>query len=670
MGLTEPSGKLGTVVTVALPESIRRIAEAKLSPDGRWLGWMERSALAEATVTLLAIELVGAGETSGVGQPLVVASGCAFPHPDGGGSWSWMGSDAVLVVRDDGALIRRTLGANDQNVEAVLVAATEDRQRWSPASCADGSFVVWTSEANLDVRVEGAWFDPNSNTLGPACLLSSGSPGSFVLDPSVMRDAAGVVSVAWLAWDEPSMPWDLSRIELVRVVDSAGTPKVVAWGVREGGSLAQPHWCGDADLVFLDDSSGWLNATRGVITDHGLPPNAPGNLGVEIIGEHTESFEHGGPAWGPGQRTVAASMDGRWMALERNEGGFGRLCVSHRVLSDGAWTDGVMTAIGKGAHRSLSCATTTTGTRRIAAIRQGATTPPQLVLYESTAESDHWTRSVVRQTTEASDSVRAHGAVEPTLVSWTGRDGQDVHGRIYRPDSVDASTPLRTIVSVHGGPTDQQRVVWNQRYVAYLAAGWQVFVPDFRGSTGWGRAYQQAMNGEWGVRDTHDVLDGIDALVEPGVIDPSCVVLSGGSAGGFTVLHLLIERPTFFAAAVVLYPVTDLAELDATTHRFERHYNRVLVGTPERYVERSPLASAGTIRTPLLLLHGGRDRVVGIGQSVALLDRLFAGSADWPSPAPPIEFVAYPTEGHGWKLAATQHDEHNRVMALLARCAG
>jgi dipeptidyl aminopeptidase/acylaminoacyl peptidase len=137
------------------------------------------------------------------------------------------------------------------------------------------------------------------------------------------------------------------------------------------------------------------------------------------------------------------------------------------------------------------------------------------------------------------------------------------------------------------------------------------------------------------------------------------------------VLNVVRHHPGLVAAAVVAYPVADLADLAERSHRFERHYTRTLVGEPppppaidERARDRSPTWWADRIRTPLLVLHGEDDPVVPVGQSRVLVERIRAAGGDHPTE---VEFVVYPGEGHGFRQRAHQVDEYERIAAFLAR---
>lgn len=423
----------------------------------------------------------------------------------------------------------------------------------------------------------------------------------FVFDPAWSPDGA----LVWHEWDVPNMPWDDSRI--VRWEDGRGVETVV-----EGGAVQQPRFSSDGRLAYLSDAAGWLN--------------------VHVDGEPLldEPHEHGDPAWFPGQRSFCWSPDGAAIALARNEGGFGRLL---RVDVAGR----TATELRKGVHRSLSWEG-----ERIAAVRSGAKTPTEVV---------------VDGVTVAVGPVAGFepALVEPDLVQWESEDGVVVHGRLHRPPHP-KSDPPPLIVQIHGGPTGQNQVVFDAKTSYWVDRGWAVLVPDPRGSTGWGRAFAQALRGRWGEADTADVAAGMRAAAANRWADPRRMVPMGGSSGGMTVLLLLAFHGDLCAAGVASYPVSDLADLEANTHRFEAHYNTSLVGDRGRYAERSPITHAARIDKPVLLFHGLDDDVVPAEQS----RRLAAALAD-------VEHVEYPEEGHGFRRPANVEDQLRRTEAFLAR---
>ena len=134
------------------------------------------------------------------------------------------------------------------------------------------------------------------------------------------------------------------------------------------------------------------------------------------------------------------------------------------------------------------------------------------------------------------------------------------------------------LVIVHGGPTSQETARYNVQAQYFATRGYCVFFPNHRGSSGYGRAYMDALQGQWGVVDVEDVVAGVRYLTQSGRVDGSRCAVMGGSAGGYTVLQSMIQQPDIFCAGVSLYGVTDLFGLLADTHKFEAHYPDGLVG--------------------------------------------------------------------------------------------
>jgi dipeptidyl aminopeptidase/acylaminoacyl peptidase len=301
--------------------------------------------------------------------------------------------------------------------------------------------------------------------------------------------------VVWHEWDFPAMPWDASRIAIVGA--EAGAPRVIAGG--DGKSVGQPRFApkGAPRLAYVSDQLGWANVNF-------------------VAPEH---HEHAEPTWSAGQASFAWSPDGRRIAWCRNEHGFGRLVVA------AADRGTAPVDLAKGWHRNLDW-----GPAGIAAVRSGARTPPTIVVVNPA----NGTRvDVARVDTD----VDLDALVEPAPVSWTASDGADVHGLLYR-SSAGAPSPL--LVMLHGGPTDQARVDWDTRVAEFVERGWNVLAPNARGSTGYGRAYAQALTHAWGVVDVDDTVAGIHAAIAQGWADPACIALHGSSAGGFT--EILVDE--------------------------------------------------------------------------------------------------------------------------------
>jgi dipeptidyl aminopeptidase/acylaminoacyl peptidase len=220
------------------------------------------------------------------------------------------------------------------------------------------------------------------------------------------------------------------------------------------------------------------------------------------------------------------------------------------------------------------------------------------------------------------------------------------------------------LVWCHGGPTGQAIVDWSSR-VRYLTdRGWAVLQPNPRGSTGYGRAYAQALRGRWGELDVADVVAGIRHAGQAGWCDPRRVAVGGGSAGGFVALLVAAHDPPVVRAVVSAYGVADLFRLAETTHRFERRYVDALCGplpaAARTWRERSPVHRAAEIRVPLLVLQGSNDQVVPKEQADLLVAAVRRRGVE-------VELHVYDGEGHGWSRPATVVDDLERVEAFLAR---
>jgi len=172
---------------------------------------------------------------------------------------------------------------------------------------------------------------------------------------------------------------------------------------------------------------------------------------------------------------------------------------------------------------------------------------------------------------------------------------------------------------------------------------------NYRGSTGFGRAYRQGLHEAWGVADVEDCIQVAAYLAANGRVDEKRCVIRGGSAGGLTVLRAL-QLSDVFAAGTSLYGVADLEGLLAETHKFESRYLDGLVGAypehKERYKNRSPIHHAQNIHVPLLVLQGDEDKVVPPSQSEAIVKAVAEQGL-------PHAYVLFAGEQHGWRQAST-----------------
>jgi len=204
-----------------------------------------------------------------------------------------------------------------------------------------------------------------------------------------------------------------------------------------------------------------------------------------------------------------------------------------------------------------------------------------------------------------------------------------------------------------------ERLFWTSR-------GFGVLDVDYGGSTGHGRAYRERLRQQWGVVDVRDCALAAQHISNAGLADPQRLVISGGSAGGYTVLMALALHDVF-AAGVARYPVTDLETLATDTHKFESRYLDSLIGSyPEqrdRYLERSPTAHVESITSPVLLLQGLEDRVVPPSQPRAMRDALVIRGV-------PVGYIEFEGEGHGFRSEAARVTALEAELDFLGRVLG
>jgi dipeptidyl aminopeptidase/acylaminoacyl peptidase len=420
--------------------------------------------------------------------------------------------------------------------------------------------------------------------------------------------------LVWQAWNVPDMAWDSSRVQRITFDGE------VRDEFRGTGAILQTRNMPDGSGVWVRDDTGWLNLWH---------DEAP------LV---SEPFEHAEPSWSMGQRSFALSPGGDRVAFTRNEHGFGRLCIVD-VAS------GAVTEVGRGVHGQLSWSGD-----RIIALRSGARTPTQIVAYDAVT---------LERRALAVGPVTAWDVAdlpEPELVEIE-HDGTTLHARRY------VAGRGRTLCWVHGGPTDQWRVEFMPRIAYWWSRGWDVLVPDPRGSTGHGREYQQALRGEWGRLDVDDAAAMLRASHDRGWSRPARTVMLGSSSGGLTALAVLGLHNGLAAGGVVLYPVTDLAALADSSHRFEAHYTDSLVGPRDetsKYRERSPIAYADRIDVPLLVMHGDEDPVVPLSSTIAFVERMRAAGGE-------VELVVMEGEGHGFRQSVNRRADFELTGAFLAR---
>jgi dipeptidyl aminopeptidase/acylaminoacyl peptidase len=582
-----------------------QLTEPRLDSSGRWLAYVESDAAGSRFV------VVDLDDDGSSGSRIVTDPAPAAGRGMGGGAFAWLPDASGLVFAgSDGSIWRVSTSGGDP--ESVWCGTGAQ----APAVSPDGRRVAFMVDQR-DIVVA-------SLDGGDPVVVTAAAGPDFAFDPVFAPDGA---SVTFQGWSVPDMAWDAAA----RYSHPVGIEGALSVERLDGAAIQQPGFLPDGAPVAVSDVDGWLNVSVG---------DRP------IV---AEPFEHAGPTWGPGQRTWAASPDGRRIAFTRNEAGFGRLVVADVAT-------GELITLGRAVHGQLSWAG-----RRVAALRSGARTPTEIVVYEE-SDSGDWSRRRISRGPADGWTDHEWVLVEPDLVEVPDGDGTVLHARRYASPSPCG----RLLVWIHGGPTAQWDVSFNPGVAFWCSRGWDVLLVDPRGSTGHGRRYQQALRGGWGVLDVEDTATMLEHAHADGRSTPPRTVVMGGSSGGLTVLGVLGRHAGLVAGGVALYPVSDIHDLNEHSHRFEAHYQLSLVGPDDtaadrqRYWDRSPQSYADRIASPLLVLHGTDDPVVPVDQSCALARRIRQTGGR-------IELHLIDAEGHGFRRPESKQIEYRLVEAFLDR---
>jgi dipeptidyl aminopeptidase/acylaminoacyl peptidase len=254
----------------------------------------------------------------------------------------------------------------------------------------------------------------------------------------------------------------------------------------------------------------------------------------------------------------------------------------------------------------------------------------------------------------------------PYEIQWQASDGQTVYGIYYPPTSsrYESEGLPPAIILIHGGPTSSVSIAHNMEAAFFTNRGYAYLEVNYRGSTGYGRAYREALRGNWGDLDVVDAAGGAQALIDQGLADENRLVIKGGSAGGYTVLNALVRFPGLFKAGLCSYGVSNLFNLAMDTHKFEERYTDSLVGplpeAAEKYRAWSPVFHAERIKDPVAIFQGEEDKVVPPNQSEEIVQALKANGV-------PHEYHLYPGEGHGFRKSETRKAYYEAIERFLIK---
>ncbi len=455
-------------------------------------------------------------------------------------------------------------------------------------------------------------------------------------------------TLAFLAWSHPHMPWEAAAVYTAPIDahGDVGAPVHVAGGAN--GSAFSPLWSPSGELYFAleaDDNPWNVHRLRGgkaarVHTSADEWGAALWNLGTTLFGFDGRGHIIGAPMSQGRSKLVQLDLEsGQEETLIADLGHIGHLAVrGDDVLMTQGWA-------GSGVR---------------------------LLHYDLAKGEERVLRDVKAHLFEgAAPLLTSEDVPAAESVTFATSGGEVSHGFFYAPTSRIAAGPPGALppllVLCHGGPTGVTTPLPSLGVLQFTTRGFAVLDVNYRGSTGFGRAYRERLRGLWGELDVDDCVHGARAMAERGKVDGKRLAFRGGSAGGYTLLLALAKHPDAFSVATCLYGVSDPRSLTDDTHKFEAPYANYLFGAgAEReraFAERTPLTMADRIKTPVIFFQGLDDKAVVPEQTERIYAALRANGVT-------TEMHLYAGEGHGFKKAETIRDVFAKEAAFHERVLG
>ncbi|PYS47223.1 MAG: peptidase [Acidobacteria bacterium] len=449
-----------------------------------------------------------------------------------------------------------------------------------------------------------------------ARLLVSGN--DFYASPRLSPNGK---QLAWLTWNHPNMPWDGTEL-WVGEFDEYGAltnTNLVAGGVEE--SIFQPEWSPDGTLFFVSDRTGWWNLYR-----------RKRDGSIEAL--HEMQAEFGMPQWVFGMSMYAFESEERIICAYIERG-------SSRLASLDTRTNKFETL-----ETPYTDITSVHAYPGHVVFRGGSPTEPAAIVQMdlSTGKIEKLRRSIELEIDPAYLSI-------PQAVEFPTEDRKTAHAFFYPPHNRDYAAPdvelPPLLVKSHGGPTSAATTTLSLSIQYWTSRGIGVLDVNYGGSTGYGREYRNRLRDRWGIVDVDDCANGARYLTERGLADANRLMITGGSAGGYTTLCALTFRDRFRAGASH-FGVSDCEALAKETHKFESRYLDRLIGPyPERadlYRERSPVHYVDRLSCPVIFFQGLEDKIVLPNQAEMMVEALRKKGL-------PVAYVAFEGEQHGFRRA-------------------
>lgn len=562
---------------------------SELWADGNDLYWLEGRASEGGRYVI--VRRSADGTTSGVIPEGFNARNAV--HEYGGGAYAVHNGTVYFSNWDDQRLYRVQPGGQPEAITSAPAIERGDRYADLDIS-PDGKHIAAVRERHHEDReADNELVVIQSDGSGEPQVIASGK--DFYSSPRISPDGD---AIAWTSWDHPNMPWDDTELWSA-TFNPDGTISFedpIAGGKDE--SIIQPDWSPGGLLHFISDRTGWWNV-------HSWRNGAAENL----LGEE---FDAGGPSWAFRFSTYCFQEDGS--ALLRKSEGANGLFV--KIAASGGRSGTIEIP-----YSDISSVTAAGGS--VYFIGASPTQQPEIVRLDLASGKTE----VIKKSSSVEVDPAYISVPEP--ITFPTTEGAVAHAYHYSPKNADFSgepgelPPLMVIC--HGGPTGATSPSLSLMTQYWTSRGIAVVDVNYRGSTGYGRVYRNALREKWGLYDSQDCIAAADYLASRNFADRKRTVIRGGSAGGYTTINALTFHKVF-AAGAAYYGIADLSVFLGDTHKFESRYLDSLIGPypqeNQRYHDRSAINFTDQLSAPMIIFQGLEDKIVPPSQAEIMVKAL------------------------------------------------
>lgn len=548
-------------------------------------------------------------------------------HEYGGGAWCLVEESACFVNDSDQQIWRCDLH-NATPTQLTHARATRFADLHYDAH---RNRLIAVGEVHDD-----GWAEPQNRLLsvalnGQVSILAQGA--DFYSSPALSPDSK---QVAWIEWDHPQQPWRDTRL-LVANISASGQLEAIQQLSDCDAAWAQPRFSPDGRLHAVVDRDNWWRiesyGSNGWEPLPGIPPDAT---------EFTTA------PWQFGLATYGWDGQGRLFALGQCDG------YTRLYQHDGEMWRALATDLPVTRMHSLAFEAS-----KLACVAEFSDRMPAVISLDLTRLN----QTALEWNIVYGGEAPKYPVSEPEPCRVSLGEGVEIPYFLYRPRELREGQSAPLVIYTHGGPSAATAPTFKPSIQYWTQRGFMIADVNYRGSTGFGRAYRLKLAENWGVSDVDDVEAVAQQLIGQHLADHDAVFIRGNSAGGYTTLCALAGSKLFRAGAS-LYGVSDPARLNQITHKFESRYLHWLIGDPEtqasRYRSRSTLYNADRITAPVIFFQGERDRVVLPEQTRQMAESLRSNGI-------PVETHYFSDEAHGFRKAQHQACVLEQELAFYRR---